>query len=197
MNLTEIIDAIPKIIDYFLPGYVFLVAFAFFTSSKNTLNEIYHIVACVVISKLILLFDGVIWGFINYLHREISNYPNLKMVLVSISSLVYAILLALVVESDWLNKFCSLINNKSVHDDAFRNTLDYNGSTLMMTCDDDTVITGRLAYYEEKGEDSWFVLEDYVIGDQVFQQDKPTNNFHRSMMIRLRNTKRIEVYKNS
>lgn len=74
MNFTDLIDTIPRIIELFLPGFIFLKSFHFFrgTKSKETQTTI---IGCIVLSYV---FKSVIEVF------ELSSfYSNLATIILS------------------------------------------------------------------------------------------------------------------
>lgn len=93
-----------------------------------------------------------------------------------------------------LNKISLLINHKTIYPDIWDNVVDYeNGTTLRIVCDD-VVYAGVLAEREEKGNESWVVLEDYTVHENGELYSSKDQKYPSKLMINLRDVKRIELY---
>ncbi len=93
-----------------------------------------------------------------------------------------------------MNKITLGINHKSTHDDIWQDIIDYkNGTTLRFICND-AIYTGILIEHEEKGNDSWFILENYIVEEDntYYKSDEIGNNCR--IAINLKNVKRVELY---
>ena len=61
-------------------------------------------------------------------------------------------------------------------------------------CNDGTIYCGKLRFHEEKGLDSWFVLEDYIIEEDDSSYGSEGISFPTKLAVNLKNVKRIELF---
>lgn len=174
--------------EYFIPGFIFLGLFYYFTSRKSSS---YFIIGCVVVSYILKAIFSV-------LHTKIfvAKYftSSERAIILSTIALILSLITVWFSEQKSINDMITKINHKSIHDDIWQDIIDYkNGTTLRMVCDDATY-TGILLFHEEKGLDSWFVLDNYVIeeNDKTFISDRIT--LPSKIAINLKTVKRIELY---
>lgn len=110
------------------------------------------------------------------------------------AAVLFSIIFALISERKFVNTLFMKINNKSIHNDIWQDTIDYkNGTTLKMICDSGTY-TGILVTHEEKGNDSWFIIEDYIVeevDEEYASKDIPYNS---RLAINLKKVNRIELF---
>lgn len=97
-------------------------------------------------------------------------------------------------EIKFVNRILLHINNKSLHDDIWQDIIDYrNGTTLRFICGD-TIYIGTLVIHEERGNDSWFVLDDYIVEEKNSKYKAEDMNFRSRIAINLRDVDRVELY---
>lgn len=129
-----------------------------------------------------------------YIYVDVTFSWSKRVIILSTLALILS--LASVVFTEWkkVNDFILKVNHKSIHDDIWHDVIDYkNGTTLRFVCDD-AIYTGILVGHEEKGNDSWFVLEDYIVNkDGVVYQSEDMNNFSR-LALKLCDVKRVEMF---
>lgn len=109
-------------------------------------------------------------------------------------AVVLSIVTVFVTEVKIINKTLLHINNKSIHDDIWQDVIDYrNGTTLRLICGN-TIYIGILVGHEEKGNDSWFILEDFIVEDKDNYYKAEDMLYYARMAINLKNVDRIELY---
>lgn len=87
-----------------------------------------------------------------------------------------------------------MINHKSLHDDIWQDVIDYkNGTTLRMFIGDN-IYTGILVGHEEKGSESWFVLEDYIVESSDGTYNSENIKIPHRIAINMKNIDRIELF---
>lgn len=200
-ELAEVIAQLPIIVDYVVPGFVFVNIYFFFTS-RFISNEKYRLVMYVISSSIIQALDKTVLNVLNcrFILENLSVIGLSKTLVVSLSAVGWGIIAIEITESSWFNTLCRLINHKSIHENIFRDVIDYEGSTLELETQDGTVMVGKLHCHEEKGEGSWFVLSDYVI-DKISPEDKQTIRIQSTdyanesmVMVRLSDVKQIRIF---
>lgn len=86
------------------------------------------------------------------------------------------------------------INNKSIHDDIWQDVIDYrNGTTLRFICNN-IIYTGVLVGHEEKGNDSWFILENFIVEGKEENYNSEDMSCNARIAINLKNVDRVELY---
>ncbi len=108
--------------------------------------------------------------------------------------MVSSIIVVFVTEIKCINKILLHINNKSLHDDIWQDVIDYrNGTTLRFICGN-TIYTGVLVGHEEKGNDSWFILEDFIVEDNDNHYEAEDMPYRARIAVNLKNVDRVELY---
>ena len=160
-DIASLVSLLPTIIEYVVPGYIFVALWLFFTS-RSIKSESFHIVACVVISAGIKIVDRFIYHTIPFLSK-ISLSQYWKQAILIVTAIIFGILTAKITTARWFSRLCAWISHKSIHDSLFREIINYDGCSLILKCHDGRTITGKLNSHEEKGTESLFALTDYVI----------------------------------
>lgn len=115
----------------------------------------------------------------------------LVITVIAIALSVAAILLS---ESTKVKYLLSRINHKTTHDDIWLDVIDYTGTTIRCICNDGSVYSGTLTLHEEKGIDSWFILENYIVEEIDGSYESERIDYPSRLAVNLRNVKRIELY---
>ena len=162
--------------------------FLYFTSRKFSLNIVMGSVAISYLLKAMcswlhtLLFVKIEFGW------------SKRAIILCMISIILSLFFILISECKIISKLVLNINNKSIHDDIWSDIIEYrNGTTLRIVCEKCTY-TGKLFMYEEKGEESWFSLEDYIIEENNTIYKAKEMGMPCRIAIRLADAKRIELY---
>lgn len=119
---------------------------------------------------------------------------NRRVIILSVFAVILSIILVFITEIKFINKILLHINNKSIHDDIWQDIIDYkNGTTLRFICGDKIYI-GVLVEHEEKDNDSWFILEDFIVEEKDNYYKAEDMSCHARMAVNLKNVDRIELY---
>lgn len=186
-NIQEILLEVPYILEYFIPGFIFIRTFQIFTSRKSS---DYQLILSVAISYVLKAICAI--GH-DYICKDISFPWSRRVIILTGLALLLSIIFVILSEVKYINKMFMRINFKSMHDDIWQDVIDYkNGTTLRFICED-VVYIGRLVEHEEKGNDSWFILKDYIIeGDTDYSaKDIP---YPTKIAVSLKDVKRVELY---
>ena len=183
------IKSIPDILQYFIPGYVFIKTFCFFTSKKQG-DTFVLVISSIAVSAIIVAliqlcsFSINTWGFF-------SIYVLFAFLLAVGFAKLYTIKAA--------NFLTRLINYKSISADIWGNIVDNKlGNTLQVYLKNrDIVYVGELFAYENDERDPWIALSDYVCGtaesrELFYSAVKDTRK--TVVVINLRDVDRIELF---
>lgn len=158
--ISQILENIPVLLQYYLPGLWTITVFKYFCS-KEIQKESQTILACVVSYVLLSISD------------LLSNIPFLGGIKVSVLgksgiSIILGTLLALLISSvfcaKWFSGVMVALFHKTPNDNIWRYVLDLtNGSNLKLYIRDaDYYIIGHHRNIDEKGDDSWVVLTEFI-----------------------------------
>lgn len=159
-TISQILENIPVLLQYYLPGLWTIAVFKYFCS-KEIQKESQTILACVVSYVLLSISD------------LLSNIPFLGGMKVSVLgksgiSIILGTLLALLISSvfcaKWFSGVMVALFHKTPNDNIWRDVLDLtNGSNLKLYIRDaDYYIIGHHRNIDEKGDDSWVVLTEFI-----------------------------------
>lgn len=168
--------------------------FQFFTSRKPAT---YQVIWSVVVSYILKAFCSL--GH-NFLLKEYVFSWELKAIILSVLALLFSIIFVFISETSVLNRLTTKINSKTVHDDIWQDVIDYKNGTTLRFILDDLICCGILVAHEEKGNDSWFVLKDYVItenGKTLYAEDlidREINIYDCMIAINMKDVKRVELF---
>ena len=188
-ELKEIINQTPYILEFFVPGFISVCIFQIFTSRKKSEYQLILSVATSYILKAICSISH------RYMCPDMKFSWSEQVIILTVVGVLLSILFVKVSESDCFTKLTKKINNKSLHDDIWRDVIDYkNGTTLRIISDDGIVYFGILYAHEEKGNDSWFVLKDYIVEDHGMEYKSKDMQWDARIAINLRKIKQVELY---
>lgn len=178
----------PVILEYFIPGFLFVSFFQYFTSKKETT---YKIIGSIVISYVLKAICSVVHQHL--LPQRIFIWSE-RVVILSLFALIASLLCVLITELKLINKVFLKINCKSIHDDIWQDVIDYrNGTTMRIVCDN-AIYTGVLVGHEEKGSDSWFIFDDYIVEENDVTYTSEDMKIKSRLAINFKNVKRVELY---
>jgi len=167
-ELNLIFDNIPKLLQYFVPGYWTIFAFKYFCSKKVS-NEIMNIMSCVA-SYILISFVALLRLKCTF----ISVLPNNAIINSGIAILegtIFAIIIAVIFSSKWFSKFTVKLFHKTPNEDIWRDILDLrNGSNLKVYIKNEKYyVIGHHKNHEEKDGDCWLAISAFA------KFDKDTN----------------------
>lgn len=193
-----IFDNIPKLLQYFIPGYWALFIFKYFTSKKIS-NYITNIMAC-VISYILISFLFLLRIKIKLLEL-IPDTPISNSGIAIILGTIFSIVLSILFTCKWFSKLMVVLFHKTLNEDIWRDVLDFqNGSNLKIYLkSEDYYVIGHHKNLEEKGEESWITLSGFA------KYNKKTNKNYMNepsyiddnsvtYMIRIADIEHIEIF---
>jgi len=193
MNIEQIqtiIDFLPSIVIYVVPGYIFLWVYTF-TFSKDIENDKHAIAKSLILSfSLITLFRS--------LGIEISLSPLIIFVLL-ITSAISGFLFTKILTSKPVYLLIKKIGiNKSFYRDIWNDIVDFRyGQWLRIYLPEERVIyLGKLKRYEETATDkTLIVLSNYASYDYDAEEiDNCIGSPEKIVIINTKDVSRIELY---
>ncbi len=183
-----LLQNIPTILQYFLPGYWAIILFSFLSSKK--------------IDKKMILVLSCLFSYLSItlisLFRQIDNTLILSGV-----SFVFLMVLAIVVSvlhsAKWFKKILVKLFHKTQHSDIWHDVLELDkGSNLKVYFKDNSIgIIGHHVVHEEKGNDSWFAISapmKFNVKTDETIDDKNKDNKDVIVTFRLSDVEHIEVF---
>lgn len=171
-EMILLLDSIPKVLQYFIPGYWSLFIFRYF-GSKRMSNYMMNLMSCVVsyILMAIITFMRVKIGFLLLM-------PDNALVNSAIAifmGTVLSICIALIVSRKWFSNVMVYWFHKTTNDDIWRDVINWkDGSNLKKYLkDQEYYLIGHQKNMEEKGEESWIAISAFG------KFDKKTNENYR------------------
>lgn len=169
-DLTKALDVIQKTIEtifmianFWLPGCVFLLTFQRMIGVKTESNLHTHVFS--VLISILLRFCAEIIPVLR--GRAELAQPYSICFLYSLFGFLLALLLAKLYRSKKLSDGFASIFVKSLHDDIWSDVIDFqNGTILYLTLKNGNRVTGGFHSVEEKGNDSWLSLDNYILEDR-------------------------------
>lgn len=191
-------DNIPKLLQYFIPGYWSILVFQYFTSKKIS-KYMMNLMACVV-SYMLISFVSLI----RIKFESFQNMPDRAIINSGIAILIgtiLSIIFALIFTCKWFSKVTVFLFQKTPNEDIWRDIFDLkNGSNIKIYLkNEDYYVIGHFKNQEEKGEDSWIALSAFA------KYDKETNKNYKSELsflndetviytVRLSDIEHIEIF---
>lgn len=171
-EMILLLDSIPKVLQYFIPGYWSLFIFRYFCSKRMS-NYMMNLMSCVVsyILMAIITFMRVKIGFLLLM-------PDNALVNSAIAifmGTVLSICIALIVSRKWFSNVMVYWFHKTTNDDIWRDVINWkDGSNLKIYLkDQEYYLIGHQKNMEEKGEESWIAISAFG------KFDKKTNENYR------------------
>lgn len=180
---------LPLILEYFVPGFIYVAILQFFISKKSTAMDFLY---SFIIGYLLKSLFSIVHQFIvSDIHMSIEWH----VLILSLSAVCLSLFTVYISQRNFVKKCFNLINHKALHNDAWLNNIDYDsGTSLWIKCNDGTEILGILVEHEENGADSWFVLSDYSITNGENESKCEDYNPNGKIFINARDMKYVELF---
>lgn len=171
-EMILLLDSIPKVLQYFIPGYWSLFIFRYFCSKRMS-NYMMNLMSCVVsyILMAIITFMRVKIGFL----LLIPDNALVNSAIAIFMGTVLSICIALIVSRKWFSNVMVYWFHKTTNDDIWRDVINWkDGSNLKIYLkDQEYYLIGHQKNMEEKGEESWIAISAFG------KFDKKTNENYR------------------
>lgn len=187
-NFSLIIQNIPFILQYFLPGYWGVMLFSFLNSKKINDKMV------VMLSCLFSYFSITVIS----LFYQIDNVLMLSGVSFIVLTIL-SILISLVYASKLCTNLLVKLFHKTQYNDIWHDILDYDkGSNLKIYLKNDNVgFIGHFIVHEEKENDSWFAISapiKFDVETDSIIDDENKNDENYIVTFRLSDVKHIEIF---
>ena len=181
-------DQLPYILEYFIPGFIFIKIFQLLTSRESSEHQL---ILSIVISYLI---KGMCSVGHQYFYSDIVFSWGWRVIILLSFALTLSLITVVISELKFVNKIITKINHKTIHGDIWQDVIDYKKGTTMSFIYENTEYTGVLDLHEEKGNDSWFILDNYVIKENGGTYCARDMRVKSKLAVNLNGIKRIELY---
>ncbi len=170
-GFKDILDNLPLILQYIIPGYLTIKWFEFVLSKKTESRNLL-IFSCAISYCLLSLTSLLRIKWI----RNIPDTAFINSALCVILGLIIVSIIAILSQQKWFKKITVKFFHKTLNDDIWRDVLDLeNGSNLKVYLKDkDYYLIGHHKNHEEKGNDSWLALSGFA------KFDRETNTNYKS-----------------
>ncbi|MBQ9590168.1 MAG: hypothetical protein IJR29_08310 [Butyrivibrio sp.] len=196
MQLKDLLENIPLLFQYFIPGFVSLSIFLYL-SSKRGMESQSKLIFSVVISYLLIAFTEVLIGLAKRM-EFLKESVLVKSAIAILIGIACSTLMAWIFRSTWFSKLLVWLFNKTPNDDIWMDILNFKkGSNLKIYGKDcDYYIVGHHLVNEEKGNESWFAVtaySKYSIGNEKLIEDH-SNDDNAILAIRLSDIDHMEIF---
>lgn len=170
-EFENIVNNIPLILQYIIPGYLVIITFGFALSKKIDAKNML-IFSCVISYALLSLVSLL---RIKWL-RQIPDTAVMNSALSIIIGITLVCFVAILSQRKWFRKITVKLFHKTLNNDIWRDVLDLEkGSNLKVYLrEKEYYIIGHHKNHEENGNDSWLALSAFA------KFDKETNEPYKN-----------------
>lgn len=187
-ELLLLLQNIPTILQYFLPGYWAIILFSFLNSKK--------------IDKKMILVLSCLFSYLSITLISLFKQINNTLVLSGISFIVLTaliIIISILYSAKWFKNVLVKLFHKTPHSDIWSDVLDFDkGSNLKVYFNDNDIgIIGHHVVHEENGDDSWFAISapiKFNVKTDEAIDDSNENNEDVIVTFRLNDVEHIEIF---
>jgi len=193
-GIKVIIQELPTLIIYIVPGYLVIWTMNFMLS-KIIINDDYIIIKSIALSYVIISLNGFI---LNFFGLDIQSYK--AQILIIISALILGYIGAKLVLSNWFEKCLRKLGvSKSIHKNFLNDVVDLEKGLWVITylCTEQLMYKGQIRKYEEKdnSENTYIVLSNYTLldygGEEIINY---VNDNSKRVLLNTKDISRIELY---
>lgn len=187
-EFSLIVQNIPTVLQYFLPGYWAIMLFSFFNSKKTDAKTLF-VLSC-LFSYLSLTLISLF-----YQTESVLILSGISFALLT----VLTILASIIYSTKWFRALLVRSFHKTPYSDIWRDTLDFdNGSNLRVYFKNSNIgIIGHHKVHEENGEASWFAVSAPIKFNTDTDEtidDKNMDNEDFVVTFRLCDVEHIEIF---
>lgn len=159
-NINEIIDALPNVLNYLVPGYIFITIYDFimFKSYSFHTSKVFPSIIC---SYVIRILSKII---ANILLPNMSD--TLFFALTIILGVGSALLITFILNRKSVKKFMIKTTNRTINTNIWRDMLGDDSWYRLHLENEDYMIEGQIRYYEENAHTPYIELQAYRILDK-------------------------------
>lgn len=188
ISIKEIIEQIPYILQYFVPGFIILSLYCFM-ESKPINNGTYTIGFSVLSSYIISVIVSMGTG----------GNTLITLIIEIIIAIIIGLLSSKVVRSEAVKMVLSEFTEKDMEDNMLRKVMDFELGTILQLYDKNQNLfyTGALFMIDERDTEPWVSLIDYSIykiEDDGTLEDIPLSpRKEKLLVLKLSNISRMEL----
>ena len=195
--ITDLINNIPELLNYFVPGYIFISIYNFMLLKKANVQEGNFIILKSIAISYILktLYDKIITQWeIEVLYVEID--PLLNVIILLFISLILGYLLGLIGYSPVANKFLLRFGiHRTVKENIWANVIKKGHYIRVFKKDYSKSYCGQCTFYENDTREPIIVLSRYVIyNDNAEVICDYSNDDTASIVLNLKDFERVDVF---
>lgn len=193
VNINNIINIIPTLLEYLVPGFIFL-TIRNFSFSKDNSKDKYILIKAIIISYLFLeIINPILFPVINMLRVNSEIRPYLFIFLVTFVSILY-------VKLNIEDKLISLLgSNKTSQEDCFEAIINSkSGAWIRAYLSEERIIyMGKLKYYDDKENKDNRKIVLTLFSSYSYDGDKLESNeddYGSLVLLSMKDIKRIEIF---
>ena len=196
-TVNDIINILPLIFQYVVPGYFGMLFYSFVTTKKFT-EKIYIFGSCIASFVLLSLVQ-----FLRHI-IPLNIIPNTLFLNVFASTILGLLIVGIICylfTQKWFQNFFVLLFGKSILENVLDYAVDFeNGSNIKAYLKNkDYYVMGHLAFFEEKDDDSWIVISAFSkrgVTTNLLCTNEPdnTNDNNAKLVIRLKDIEHMEIF---
>ena len=152
-ELNQIIETLPKILNYIVPGYLFIVVYNFMMFKDYSYNNS-KLFPSIVISYLISLISNIILS-----DCEPSTVFTLSIGIAIVSAYFISQILCM----KRIKIILNAITHRTVNVNVWRDMIDFDGQYRFFLEGKDEVLEGQIIHYEENSHHPYFEVSHYRV----------------------------------
>ena len=184
----SLLNNIPVVLQYFLPGYLAILLFSFL-NSKNIDTKMTLILSCLLSYLSISLIS---------LFKQVDNVlisSGVSFIMLSLLTVIFSIIYS----QKWFKRILVKLFHKTPYDDIWHDVLDLDkGSNLKIYFKNSNIgLIGHHKVHEEKGENSWFAISapiKFDVEKDTIIDDSKKDDEHIIITFRLVDVEHIEIF---
>lgn len=191
LKIQEVVKIIPSILEYFVPGFIFIII-RNYCYSKNNDKDKYIILKSIVISFIIMQISQVVVSVLTLNHVWVSY------VSIFISIIITVLYMRFKLEEKIIEKI--LGESKTPNEDYFDNIIaKKEGAWLRAYVNEEVIYMGKIIYYEGKdaGEDRKIALSNFK--SYSYKESEEWDDFSEEdksiVLLSIKSISRIEIFK--
>lgn len=195
-EFNKILESLPLILQYIVPGYICFILYKFTTSKKYD-NASIMIVSCVISYLLLSLTSLLRIKYFSFLPDTAIINSGLSTIL----GIILTTIISIIQNHKWFKIITVKLFHKTPNEDIWKDVFDLdNGSNLKVYLKDkDYYIIGHHKNHEEKGDDSWLALSGFAkfdVNTNQIYNDEPSYLGEPSIIITIRfsDIEHIEIF---
>lgn len=191
MELQNLLIIVPELINFFFPGFVFMLTFLKLNNKRldNYLIVLWSLFTSEILHSLYSLFH-----ISNLFNRD--SLELINIIIYALTALIFAFLASKFIETRIYKNFLEKILRRTPNGDILQNAMDPYEKTQVKIFPKDSkrCYLGTLVLEDEKGLDSYILLINYKIMDKDTDRTIQQAAKNSSLLINLHDIEHIELF---